>query len=206
MGLDVHLYQFKDIDTDVILELSRLAEEPYNNEEFQKWKAMPPSERGESFPSQQRKAEGYRKLLARAREVEFPETRFAQPGFGGTGIRFPSPHHPEWAVGDWHSFSSIRIMMQHFIGKDLYFIFPGAKSDDGSDIHGLFRPDWRGAREQLTEIIERLKHVESRERERVLGSVEWFHSGLNQLEVMVETLDFVLSSNNPREFLLFWSS
>lgn len=202
MGLDVHLYQFKDVDTDVILELSRLAEEPYSDEEFQKWKAMPPFQRGDSFPSAKRKAEGYQKLLARARELGFPETRFSQPGFGGTGIDFPSPHHPEWAVGDWYSLGTTCGIMKHFTGNDIYSVFPEAK-----DLHGLFRPDWSESRKQLMGILQELKRMKPAEIESFIsGLSESFDHHLNQLEVMIETLDFVVNSGNPREFLLFWSA
>jgi len=175
MGLDVHLYQFKDVDTETILKLAQFSE-------------VPVASRGEGT------------LAAKARELGLSEKIIPQPGFSGTQISFPSTKHPEWPVGDWYNFGTIRAMLHNFVGKDLYFVFPEAKN-----LHGLFRPDWAEARKRLSEILQTLHRLEPAQWASVFGSGGRQDRGLNQLEVMIETLDFVLNSDNPREFLLFWS-
>jgi|GEM_PF-5233357 len=222
MSLDVWLYQFKDVDTDVVLELSRLSEEPYSDEEFQKWKALPSSERGDSFPTKECKAAGYQKLVARADQLGFPKSRFAEPGFGGTPISFPSTRHPKWPVGEWYSFSTVRELMENFTGKNFYFVLPEAEG-----IHGLFRPNWAASRMRLAEILDALRKLTQKQvadfhARFVMAQIppvfleRWksvpratatdiFEDCLAQIEVMIETLDFVLNSGNPREFLLYWS-
>jgi hypothetical protein len=139
-------------------------------------------------------------IKAEARKLGLPEAIVAEPGFGGTRISYSSAKNPEWIVGDWHSFGHIRAMLRHFFGKDLYFIFPEAK-----DIHGLFRPDWREAKNRLVEILQELKDISPATWKEVFP-FDVPDRGLKQLEVMIETLDFVLNSDNPEEFLLYWSN
>jgi hypothetical protein len=175
MGLDVHLYQFEGVDTEAILKLAQFSELPVASRD-----------RGT--------------LAAKASELGLSQKIIPQPGFGGTQISFPSTKHPEWPVGDWYSFGTIRALLHGYFGKDLYFIFPKAKN-----LHGLFRPDWAEARKRLNEILQTLHRLEPAQWASVFGSGGRQNSALNQLEVMIETLDFVLNSDNPREFLLFWS-
>ncbi len=175
MGLDVNLYQFSEAKVEAILTLACLAD-------------------GARTP---RKVD----IKAEARKLGLPETIVAEPGFGGRRISFPSAKHPEWPVGEWYSFGQIRAMLRSFFGKDLYFIFPEAK-----DIHGLFRPDWQEAKKRLVEILQELKDISPATWNEVYPfDTQDRGLKLKQLEVMIETLDFVLNSDNPREFLLFWS-
>src|SRR5580765_6364753 len=102
MGLDVTLCQFKSLDTEAILELSRFSGEPLAY-----------------------KAGAGEKLKARARELALPEGILAHSCFGGTQISFPSTKHPEGqTVGDWSSFASARELTHYFTGKDIYFVYP----------------------------------------------------------------------------------
>ena len=206
MGLDVKLCQFRTVDPEAILQLSRFAAEP--------WAFEPGA--GE-------------KLKAKARELGLPEGILAQSYFAGTGVSFPSNKHPEGPpVGDWSSFSGTHELMEHFTGKDFYFVFPEAKGIDGN---GFFRPDWMAARAKLVGILQALRTVKSAEIEdyharfvtpeipqSVLEDVKRLNPAqlatpsqvyareLAQIEVMIETLDFVLSSENPGRFLLYWSA
>jgi hypothetical protein len=174
MGLDVYLYQFKDVDVDAILKLAQFSEDPATS-----------------------KTPGA--IAAKARELGFSEKIISEPGFGGTQISYPSKTHPEWPVGEWYSFGRIRAILRHFYGKDIYFIFPEAK-----DLHGLFRPDWEKAKNRLVDIFQELKDISPPTWQEVYP-FETPDSATKQLEVMIETLDFVLNSGNPKEFLLFWS-
>jgi hypothetical protein len=199
MGLDVYLYQFKNLDADAILKLLWFSEEPWAFEAFHKWSAVPQTDRG-SFPSEKDKAESREKLAAKARELSLPEKIVDDVYFGGTQISFPSKH-PEWRVGDWYSFSTTRAIVEHFTGKDIYFVFPEAK--DGPR---YFRPDWALAKRGLGEILQELKKLEPAQLDNFIsGLSESINHHLNQIEVMIETLDFVLNSNNPNEFVLLWS-
>ena len=205
MGLDVNLCQFKTLDPEAILQLSRSAAEP--------WAFEPGA--GE-------------KLKARARELGLPEGILGQSYFGGTGVSFQSSKHPEGPpVGDWSSFRGTRELMERFTGKDFYFVFPEARGIDG---HGFFRPDWMAARAKLVGILQALRTVKSTEIEDyharfvipevpqglfegvkrlnpalIASPSQVFAGKLAQIEVMIETLDFVLSSEAPGEFLLYWS-
>src|ERR1051325_2543083 len=104
MGLDVTLCQFENLDTEAILEFSRFSSEPL------------------AF-----KKDAGDKLKAKARELGLPESILGQPHSGGMQISFPSKKYPEWPpVGDWSSFGTTRELIEHFTGKDIYFILPEA--------------------------------------------------------------------------------
>jgi len=207
MGLDVTLCQFKILDTEAILELSRFAGEPWAFE-----------------------AGAGKKLKAKACELGLPEGILAQSYFGGTGVSFPSRKYPEGPpVGDWSSFRGTRELMERFTGKGIYFVFPEAEAIGAG--HGFFRPDWTGARTRLVGILQALRTVKSAEIEdyherfvklevpqdllekvrslnpaQIASPSQVFAGKLAQIEVMIETLDFVLNSENPTEFLLYWSA
>jgi hypothetical protein len=207
MGLDVALCQFKTLDSEAILAFSRFAGEP--------WAFEPGA--GE-------------KLKARARELGLPETILPQSYFGGTKVCFPSRKHPEGPpVGDWSSFGGTRELMERFTGKGIYFVFPEAETIGAG--HGFFRPDWMAARAKLDGILQALRTVKSPEVEdyharfvtpevpqdllekvkrlnpaQIASPSHVFAAKLAQIEVMIETLDFVLNCENPTEFLLYWSA
>ena len=107
-------------------------------------------------------------------------------------------------------------------------MFPEAKGIDG---HGFFRPDWMAARAKLVGILQALRAVKAAEIEdyhaqfvtpqvpqdlleqvkrlnpaQIASPSQVFAGELAQIEVMIETLDFVLNCENPREFLLYWSA
>jgi len=201
MGLDIYLYQFRNVDTDAILKLWEFSEEPWAFEGFKRWSALPESERG-IFPSEKEKAEGREKLMAKARELGLPERVAAEQSFGGVNISFPSKLHPRWMVGDWYSLSTTRAIMQEFTSKDLYYVFPEAKT--GSR---LFKPNWSQAKERLTEILKVLRRASPEQLERFIAGLSdsFADYHLSQIEVMIETMDFVLNSDNPNEFFLLWS-
>jgi hypothetical protein len=207
MGLDVTLCQFKALDTEAILELSRFSGEPW------------------AF-----KAGAGAKLKARARELGLPEGILVQSYFGGTRVSFPSRKHPDGPpVGDWSCFGTTRELMEHFTGKNFYFVFPEASCIRAG--HGFFRPEWMASRAKLVGIRQALRTVNSTEIQdfdarfvkaqvpqdllekvktlnpgQIASPSEVFARELAQIEVMIETLDFVLSCENPKEFLLFWSA
>lgn len=201
MGLDVYLYQFRNVDTDAILKLWQFSEEPWAFEGFTRWSALPESERG-VFPSEKDRAEGREKLMAKARELGLPEQIAEEPNFGGVNISFPSKQHKRWLVGDWYSLSTTRAIMEEFTGKELYHVFPEAKKDSR-----LFRPDWFEAKKRLAQILESLRQLAPEQLERfepgLSDSFADYH--LSQIEVIIETIDFVLNSDNRNEFLLLWS-
>jgi len=207
MGLDVTLCHFKTLNTEAILELSRFAGEPW---------AFEPG--------------AGKKLKAKACELGLPEGILAQSYFGGTQVSFPSKRYPEGPpAGDWSSFGGTRELTERFTGKDIYFVFPEAEAIGAS--HGFFRPNWMAARTRLVGILQTLRTVKSAEiedyherfvkpevpqdllarvrslnPEQIASPSQMFAGNLTQIEVMIETLDFVLDSENPREFLLYWSA
>jgi hypothetical protein len=200
MGLDVHLYQFRHVDTDAILKLWRFSEEPWAYEAFERWRALPESERG-IFPTEKDRAESRDKLRAKARELGLPEAIVEDENFGRINIAFTSKLHPPWMVGDWYSMSTTRTMMKEFTGRELDDVFPEVKN--GSR---LFRPDWLEAKKRLTEILESLRKLEPMQLERFeTGLSKSIDNHLSQIGVMLETIDYVLSSDNRNEFLLLWS-
>lgn len=200
MGLDVYLYQFKGLNTDAILKLWEFSEDPWAFEAFKKWNALPPSGKG-SFPSEKDKSESHERLVSKARELGLSESIVSET-FGGGQISFQSKCHPGWLVGDWYSMDTTRAVVQHFTGKDMHSIFLEAKK--GSR---LFRPDWSVAKKELNEILLELKKLKPAQLEDfVVGLSESFDHHLDQIGVMIETLDFVLCSKNPEEFLLLWSN
>lgn len=200
MGLDVTLCQFSDLDAEAILEFARFAYDP---------SVLKPNS-------------GVN-LKAKARELGLPESILPMPYFGGERISFPSKKYPEWPpVGDWSSFRMTREIMEHFTGRNIYFVFPEAVGDPP-----LFRPDWTKSRRRLAEILEELQHVTPAQMEDyhaqfVLAEIaplieRWksvprataaqiFTRQLAQIEVMIETLDYVINHERPREFLLRWSA
>lgn len=206
MGLDVTLCQFKTLDTEAILELSRFSSEPWAFE-----------------------AGAGEKLKAKARELGLPEGILARSYFGATEVVFPSKQHPEGPpLGEWSCFGGTRELIEYFTRKEFYFGFPEAEGVRG---HGFFRPDWTAARAKLTEILQALRTVKSAEIEdyharfvepqvprdllekvkslnsaQIARPSEVFAGRLAQIEVMIETLDFVLTCENPKEFLLYWSA
>jgi len=195
------------LDTEAILELSRFAGEPWAFE-----------------------AGAGKKLTAKVRELGLPEGILSHSYFGGTGVSFPSRKHPEGPpVGDWSSFGGTRELMERFTGKDIYFVFPEAQAIGAG--HGFFRPDWMAARTKLIGILQALRTVKSADIEdyhaqfvtsqvpqdlleqvkrlnpaQISSPAQVFAGKLAQIEIMIETLDFVLNSENPREFLLYWSA
>jgi len=201
MGLDVWLYQFKGLDTEAILKLSQFSEAPWASEAFQKWKALPESQRG-PFPLEADKIAHRETLAAMAQYLGIPERILTHGSFGGEHICFPSKINPQMPVGDWYSFSTTRALMEHFTGKDIYYALPGAKAD----LHYFFRPDWAAAKGKFSEILLELKKVETADLEKFCtGMSGSFDHHLNQIEVMIETMDYVLSHTHPEEFLLCWS-
>jgi hypothetical protein len=115
-----------------------------------------------------------------------------------------------------------RELMEHFTGKDLYFVFPEAEGNPA-----YFRPDWSASRRRLAAILEALQklnpaqiedyhaqfvmpHVpqfllEKLEPTQLASAAEVVAGELAQIEVMIETLDYVLNHDRPQEFLLRWS-
>jgi len=206
MGLDVTLVQFEDLDTEAILEFSRFAYAPC------------------AFA-----ASASSDLKARARELGLPENIIGKSYLGGTKISFPSKKYPQWPlVGDWSSFSTTRELMEHFTGKDIFFVLPEARDVCGG--LGFFRPDWSASKLRLVEILEEvqllgpaqiedfhakfskpyvpqdlLEKVKKLNPTMIATPSEIFAGKVAQIGVMIETLDFVLSSENPKEFLLYWS-
>ena len=179
MGLDVHLFQFKNLDTDKVLELSRLTEELSDT------------------------AGAREKCLAKARETGLPEETISDYSFGGERVSFQSKKYPEWEVGDWYRLGTIRAILMHFTGQGLDFVFPEAKDIHG---HGFFRPHWMEAKMRLAEILEKLKKHDRAQLDKIcLGLSQSFDLELNQIGAIIETLDFVQESVNPKQFLLYWS-
>ena len=220
MGLDVYLYQFKNRDMDATLKLWQFSEEPWAFEAFERWHALPQSERG-VFPSEKDKAESRKKMTAKAQELGLSEEVAMDPNLGGTKISFPSKQHPQWPVGEWYSFSTVRELIAYATGKDFYFVMPEARN-----IHGFFRPDWMTARKRLANILGRIKELNQTQIEdfhsrfvmpdvqellkkmkpaQLASASEIFARLVAQIEVMIETLDFVLNSGNSKEFLFYWS-
>lgn len=201
MGLDVHLYRFKNLDTDAILKLSQFSEEPWAFEAFEKWNALPRSERG-GFPSEKDKAESREKLVAKARELGLPEKLVDESCFGGVRVSVFSKKHPQRDIGTWGGLDVVLSITMHFFDKDAYSIFPEAKGDPE-----FFRPDWNAAKVRLAEILRRLKKLKPKQLESFLPSYwELFKKDLNEIDVAIETMDFVLNSGNPKEFLLCWNN
>jgi len=175
MGLDVYLYQFKGVNTDAILELFRFEE-----------KERPVARE---------------KLVSRARELGLPGEVFGKENLGGVNVRFSSKLYPKWMVGDWYSLSTTRAIMEKFTGKELYYAFPEARSSPR-----FFRPDWLEAKKRLTELFEALRELGPPQLDSYCsGLSQSFDHHLSQVGVMIETVDFVLGSEDPKEFLLLWS-
>ena len=199
MGLDVYLYQFKDVDPDAILELARF-EEDLHNEEFRKWKAGPESERGQYLTEKDR-SETREKVLQKTHDFGLPESVVRTCQYGGTKVSFPSKH-PDYPIGEWVCIWTIRNLMQHATGKDIYFVFPEALGDP----HWL-QPDWAASKQRFSDIVDQIKSMKPEEISRVIPD---YSTGLdvriNQMEAMMETLDFVLAQENPKQFLFYWSS
>jgi hypothetical protein len=91
--------------------------------------------------------------------------------------------------------------MRHFVGKELFYIFPEAQGEPR-----YFKPNWAEAKERATEVLRELTKLEPAEFDEFCpGLSQSIDQHLNQIEVMVETIDFVLNSDNPKEFLILWS-
>lgn len=200
MGLDVTLCQFRSLDVEAILSFSQFSSEP--------WAFEPGA--------------GVR-LKAGARERGLPESIITEPYFGGERISFPSKKHPTWPpVGDWSSFGTTREFIEFFTSKDFYFVFPEAKGDPA-----YLKPDWLASKQRLVEILDELSELRPAQIElfferfvkpnippyllekvppaqRATAS-ELFSGHIAQIEVMIETLDYVLNHKRPQEFLLRWS-
>ena len=203
MGLDVYLCRFKDVSTGAILKLSHFVDV---------WNAMPVVERG-----------SFEEVTRKAVELGLPETAARQSLYGGTHISFPSKKHPEWSVGDWYSLGGVFELLERYTQKNIYFVFPEAKGNPS-----FFRPDWSASRKRLAGILEELQtlnqeQIENYRRQLVMSNIppsllqkvkptmlvsasEIFANKLGQIEVMIETLDYVLNNERPDEFLLRWSS
>jgi len=217
MGLDVYLYQFKNLNTDAILELSRFSEEP--------WAFIDGKQSEAEFQTAQErlKIEYPAKMIAKAFELGFSEEIAIDPNFGGEKISFPSKQHSKFSVGGWCSFSTTRELIEYFTGKNFYFVFPEAENNTT-----FLRPDWAASKKRLVNILNNLKKLKPKQIEnfhgefvmpnvpqwllekmqptRLATAAEIFANALVQIEVMIETLDFVLDSDNPKEFLLHWSA
>jgi hypothetical protein len=200
MGLDVTLCHFRNLDTEAILKFSRFSSEPWA---FEVGAGV--------------------KLKAGARDLGLPESIISEPYFGGERVSFPSKKYPKWPpVGDWSSFSTTLELIEHFTGKDLYFVFPEAEGNPP-----WLRPDWPTSREKLVGLLEVVGGLHPRQIESFISvfvkpnvpsylvdrvkpgdcvtSTDWFAGHIAQIEVMIETLDFVLNHERPQEFLLRWS-
>jgi hypothetical protein len=196
MGLDVSLVQFTNVDTEAILKFSQASSEP-----------------GAGV-----------KLKTIARALGLPESIIGAYYYGGTKISYPSKKHGAWPqVGDWSSFASTRELIEHFTGKDFYFIFPEAEGNPE-----YLRPDWAASRKRLVDILEQLQkltlpsiegfraqfitpnvpqnYLEKVPPSKLATTTQLVDSYVAQVEVMIETLDYVLNHERPHEFLLRWSA
>ena len=200
MGLDVTLCQFRNLDTEAILKFSRFSSEPW---------AL--------------RAGASDRLKAGARDLGLPESIICEPYFGGERISFPSKKYPKWPpVGDWSSFGTTRELIEHFTGKNFYFIFPEAECDPA-----YLRPDWSASRKRLVDILDVIQKLHPRQMESFVGVFikpnippyllekvkptdyatprQLVAGEVAEIEVMIETLDYVLDHEHPHQFLLRWS-
>lgn len=200
MGLDVNLCLFRNLDTEAILKLARCSSEPWA---FEVGAAL--------------------KLKAIARDLGLPESIICEPYFGGEQVSFSSKKYPKWPrVGDWSSFSTTRQLIEHFTGKNLYFFFPEAEGDPT-----FFRPNWSESKKRLAATLEVIQGLHPRHMESFVGiffepnippyllervnpkdcasASELLAGDVAQIEVMIETIDYVLNHEYPRQFLLRWS-
>jgi len=200
MGLDVTLCRFRDLDTEAILKFSAASRQPWSFE-----------------------AGAGARLKARAHELGLPESILPAPYLGGTPVTFPSKKHPNWQVGEWASFGITRELIAHFTGKSIYFVFPEAEGDPS-----FLRPDWVSSKERLVDILQEVQilnsdqieyfhalflrphvpaHLLARVKpEQLATPSEIFARQMEQIDVMIETLEYVLNHDSPREFLLRWSA
>ena len=224
MGLDVYLYQFNGLNTEAILKLSRYSEE-LSFEAIDKRKAQPNSEIGQ-YPSERDWIESRKKLINRACELGLPESIVDKDPYGGELVSAFSKKYPEREVGEWHSFATARELMEYVTGKNIYFVFPEAKGDPE-----LIRPNWAKSKQRLNDVLSQLHKLGPAEIEEfyerfVIGDIhpeflkkiqrvfpakstdasDSLAGYLAQIEVMIETMDYVLNHERPQEFLLRWSA
>ena len=180
MGLDVYLYQFRNVDTDSILKLSSFSDKLGSCENVSKAKA---------------------KLKAKARQLGLPEEIAIDPCCGGAKVSVISKRFSSWDIGTWAGLDVILAITSHFLSKDVYFIFPEAEGDPQ-----FFRPDWCAAKVRLSEILQELKKLKPAQLESFIPSYwELFENDLKEIEIVIETIDYVLSQSDSKQFLLCWS-
>lgn len=202
IGLDVYLYRFPGMNAQAIVRLARALEEigdaVVRDREALGWRE------GMPWPSPEIRA--HLKALAEpiAKALGSPGWQYETIHSVGHQVNLPSSRHPDspLRIGDWEAgFSGIWDALTAATGRRVEIAFPDAHE-------GWYRPNWRYARAGLLDLLSQVQHIG------VAGLVEpWgefaseqYGHSIEALEVMIQTIDYVLAQPNPDEFLLDWSA
>lgn len=217
MGMNVYLYYYGSLEDTIRLEEQVYREVKGLQREFvpdllhgvhqaKRWEDMTPEER-----------ERLQEYDA-ARERIVRQAGLDDGGAAdGRAVERPSKRHPnsQFKIGYWHpgyvTPELLNAVLQTTIGHDLYDAFPPAQSiRDGQVIETRFRPDWHAAREQVVAMLRDFRSPEAAARSREHQNrwpnllVHNFEVYEGELDVVLETIEHVLSQSDPKCYILDW--
>jgi hypothetical protein len=172
-----------------------------------KWETMSEAERRSHGPwlSEAEKVEARMEMKAKACELGLPESIVGAYHFGGTEVSFPSKRFPDsrTVIGEWTGAYTYYIDDENsqLTGRDLYYVFPEALGDPH-----FIKPDWAAAKSRMLEILTEFHNLDVKKMETIDYKKEKFRCLAERMEIIIETIDYVMAQKNPDRFLLCWSA
>ncbi len=185
MGLDVYLYKYEDFET------SKRINEDYEKKSEEIW---------------QRNG-GYDNLTDSERNLVMQEIRQLEiemniEKYQGVKIKINSSKYPKhlFKIGYFRSSnddSGFNSVVMNATGSDLYTLL----NPDPEQYE--FVPDWKAAKEKVQDAIVKFKEcIRKGEIGNYERGQEW---DLQGLEIILETIDYVLNQPDPGKYALHWS-
>lgn len=219
MGMDVCLYRYGSLEDTIRLEEQVTREVEALQREFvpDLLHGVYQTKKGEDMTPEERE---------RLQEYDAARERIVQQAglddggaADGRAIERPSKRHPnsQFKIGYWHpgyvTPDLLNAVLRATIGYDLYDAFPQAQAiRDGQVIETRFRPDWHAAREQVVtmlrdfrspEAVARLREHQDRWPDFFVDDFEVYEG---EVDVVLETIEYVLSQPDPKCYILDWPS
>ncbi len=116
-------------------------------------------------------------------------------------IKFNSKKYPKhlFEIGYFRSSyneSGINLVLEQSVGSNLYDVF------DHTDNEYEFVPDWCNSLDKARQILEEYTNA-VKPTKATKENIEWVKQAL---EIVIETIEYVLAQSNPEHFYLHWSA
>ena len=125
-------------------------------------------------------------------------------GSFGEQIAFPCQEIPDstFHIGEWDGFSDVLGILNSVFNEKLeYEFFPEAVGDPS-----WIKPEWAACHERIEARLNQIIALETQSLAPPLAFEDDFRECVECLLVMSKTIEYVLKSSTPEEFLLYWSA